>query len=275
MNRRKFLSGVSTTVPALAATWPDFVRHAFAQQASADAPHPEDALDGLAVVSEGFRRAQRAGKPLLVFVIPKDDGQKWRRGRAFGAWLNHGSDEELWPLGLCEVACASMDDLRRLVPTAGTGEPLMILVETAAVPTTVVRLDGKLPEVDYRGRGSVNDWQQQQRREDAVVDSHIATLARLASRALVTGSRGLPLDPGTSRAERVKALANQVKSRLSLQRVPGSHWALSAGCGTRVEGHPDMGRGIMCGMGHVPQTASRFLYFYTIPKDPLKRDELP
>ena len=32
------------------------------------------------------------------------------------------------------------------------------------------------------------------------------------------------------------------------------------------------GLGIMCGMGYVPAKSSRFLYFYTVAKDPQKSD---
>jgi hypothetical protein len=200
------------------------------------------------------------------------------------------------------VVCAKLDDLRRLVPSVGLGDPLMILVETDAVPATVTRLDAKLPDIDYAGGrrgGSLDDWQQRERMEDELVDSHIATLARLASKAVCGSPATLArraaqartaltpaqldelahADPpvpvldrgaaviaaGESPARRNPRLAGAVKARLGRQRVPGSHWASSMGCGTHIEGHPDFGRGIMCGMGHVPEKCSRFLYFYTIP----------
>jgi hypothetical protein len=200
-----------------------------------------------------------------------------------------------------------MDDLRRLVPMVGLGDPLMILVETDAVPATITRLDAKLDDIDYRGgrgRRLTDDWAEMQRQEDALVDSHIASLARLARRGLCDSqtsrqrraaqakgvlsaaelqqlTHGEPpaelpaelLDRGAAvyaeaeplSDERTAALAGVVKTRLGKQRVPGSHWARSMGCGTHIEGHPEIGRGIMCGMGHVPEKCSRFLYFYTVP----------
>ncbi len=321
MNRRKFFSTVSSGVAmalpaaALTATWPGFLRSAFAER-SPDDKHSEDALDGLAVVSDGFRRAARAGKPLLVLIIPQDDSAKWTRGRSFGAWLNHGTAEQLAPLALCEVACARMDDLRRLVPTVGLGDPLMVLVETDVVPATVTRLDARLPDASSPNRrtASVEDWREQQKEEERLIDRQIATLARLSRQALSEGeatlarraaqARGVlsaqvlnelsqlasgeapielvdrgaalvlaaPLSPAQPRAARTNALADAARARLSKQRVPGSHWASSHGCGTRVEGHPDQGLGIMCGMGYVPAKSSRFLYFYTVAKDPQKSD---
>ena len=320
MNRRTFFSTVSSRVAmalpaaALTAAWPGFLRSAFAAR-SPDGPPSEDALDGLAVVSDGFRRAARAGKPLLVLIIPQDDSAKWTRGRSFGAWLNHGTAEQLAPLALCEVACARMDDLRRLVPTVGLSEPLMVLVETDVVPATVTRLDARLPEAAAGGASSLEDWREQQQSEDRLIDRQIATLSRLSRQALVEGeatlsrraaqTRGVlpdqvlaqlsglagggapvdlidsgaailwsaPLPSVEARAACYKGLADAARARLSKQRVPGSHWATSHGCGTRVEGHPEQGLGIMCGMGHVPAKSSRFLYFYTVAKDPKKSDQ--
>lgn len=326
MNRRKFFravsavsKGVALALPAaaLTASWPGFLRSAFAAKAEGQG-HEGENLDGLAVVSEGFRRAARAGKPLLVLVIPQDDSAQWTRGRAFGAWLNHGSAEQLAPLSLCEVACARMNDLRRLVPSVGFGEPLMVLVETDVVPATVSRLDGKLPDaVPAHGASSVEEWRESQQQEEQLIDRQISTLARLVQKTLVEGEATLSrraaqaraalsaeelaqltelspfrsgaaapaglLDRGAAvvlatplsgrpRAARSEALAAAARARLSKQRVPGSHWASSHGCGTKVEGHPEQGLGIMCGMGYVPAKSSRFLYFYTVSKDPGKSD---
>ena len=325
MNRRKFLSALSSgaaiagPAAAVTTTWPHFLRSAFAEKPAAGKADHDDASDGLAVGSEGFRRAQRAGKPLLVFVIPQDDTAKWERGRSLGAWLNHGSAAQLWPLALAEVACATMNDLRRLVPTVGLGEPLMVVVETDAVPATVTRLNAELatPVRGPRRAASVEEWQAQERQENEQVDHQIATLARLAQKGLVEGETTLtrraaqarsvlpaelltpfasgaspellaqleqekpeqvdrvaalwaaaPVSATTPQNRRRQALAAAVKQRLAKQRVPGSHWASSQGCGTSIEGHPDYGRGIACGMGHVPEKSARFLYFYTVPKEP-------
>src|SRR5689334_20667425 len=118
MNRRRFLGAAAVGVSVAAA--PAWLRSAFAagKQCGAD-----DTAD-LAVVSAGYRAAQRAGRPLLCLIIPETDADKWPRGRAFGELLNHGSDEQLAPLGLCEVIACRMAPLRRLVPAAGSGEPL-------------------------------------------------------------------------------------------------------------------------------------------------------
>ncbi|HEX2574575.1 MAG TPA: hypothetical protein VH877_33825 [Polyangia bacterium] len=323
MNRRQFLG--SAAAAAVIATWPGWLRRAFA----GTSPIEEEAA-ALAVLSEGYRRAQRAGKPLLVLVIPADGGQKYDRGRAFGEYLNHGSAEQLAPLALCEVACAEMAKLRRLAPAVGEGEPLMVLIETDRVPARVQRLDATLGE-DREGDWRVVDddpadpppkkketeeerWQRRyearQRRADAAIARRIERiaalvreavqpdLARLEERAarvrahvqsvgsgVVTARFEQDLASGAevSRAAVEEApalvalaaaraqgarreallglLAHVVEARL--RRVPpsGSRWAVSAGCGTRIEGETQQVM-VACGMGHVPEKSRRFLYFF-------------
>src|SRR5688572_25747564 len=50
---------------------------------------------GEGLLAEAYLRAQRRGKPLLIFVIPEDDAAKYDRGHAFGELLNFGSADEL------------------------------------------------------------------------------------------------------------------------------------------------------------------------------------
>ena len=187
-----------------------------------------------------------------MFVIPDDDGKKWERGRAFGELLNHGSAAQLAPLGLCEVVCATMAEVRGLLPSAGAGEPLMVLIDSAQVPARVQRIDPMLPDYPNEQRFDA-DWATRVKREDAISDQRIAVLARHLTAAVAPDSSSL--------AGREAALAGEVRDRLVKQRVPGSHWANASGCGTRVEEDKDE-VGIACGMGHVPSKSSRFLYLY-------------
>src|SRR5262249_38491869 len=103
------------------ALWPVFLREAFAEQAC-------NPLGRVALLAAGFKRALAGGVPLLVLIVPENDGQKWVRGEWFGELLNFGSDRDLAPLARAEVVCATMAELKKLVPTAGNGEPLMVLV---------------------------------------------------------------------------------------------------------------------------------------------------
>src|SRR5688500_5458982 len=133
MDRRRFLKGSLVGLSGL--TLPSWLGCAFRPGGveGDDAFEQEDAkalLSGglpvrLAPFAEAYLRAKSAGKPLLVFVIPENDWLKHDRGTAFGELLNHGDDEDLAALALCEVFCAKVADLHELVPGI-TGEPLMI-----------------------------------------------------------------------------------------------------------------------------------------------------
>ena len=74
MNRRLFL-GATATAFGLAAT-PAWIRQAFASEPSSKT-----------LVFDAYRRARKAGQPLLVFVIPADGEQRWRRGEVIGAFI--------------------------------------------------------------------------------------------------------------------------------------------------------------------------------------------
>lgn len=179
MKRRQFLSGATLGAAAVVTAWPAWVRAAFG---AARCPQPTDEL---AEVSAAFRKAQRAGKPLLCFIIPKDPSGHYVRGQVFGELLNHGSAAQLAPLALCEAVCTSMATLRRLVPDVGSGEPLLVLVETVqGLPS--ISLDarlGDLREEPFLAVGAEKDWEramaEQRKREDEAISRRIAALASL------------------------------------------------------------------------------------------------
>jgi hypothetical protein len=240
MKRRQFVGAASAGLAA--ALWPSMVREAFAQEEGCDG----SPLARVALVAAAFRRARASGRPLLIFVVPAEDGAKWRRGEVFGELINHGSDRDLAPLAGAEVVCATMEDLRRLVPNVGTGEPLMVLVRPDKVPATARQLDVELaPPADWDG-----SWEEHQRKEDEVSDKHIAAMGDLLRRSLG--------DPG----KRAATLAAEVRARLKDKPPPGTKWAHSAGCGVDIEGERDQMM-VSCGMGSVPKKAQRFLYFFS------------
>jgi hypothetical protein len=185
MKRRAFLGAAAKAGAIAVAAWPHFLRAAFADENATDkerAAKDADHRERLALISDSYRRAQRIGKPLLALIIPGDRSQKWLRGEQLGSWLNHGSPEQRWPLALCEVVCAEMNDLRQLVPTVGLGEPLMVLIETDRVPATVRRLETKLPDGRSENSGVLNnprEWQERERRIDQEIETRIALLAKL------------------------------------------------------------------------------------------------
>ncbi|MBX7195577.1 MAG: hypothetical protein K1X94_26205 [Sandaracinaceae bacterium] len=240
--KRRLLLGSSLTSLALG----PFVGalRAFAQ----DRP-PEDAL--LAGLSEAYRAAQRAHRPLLVLVIPEDNAARWDRGGAFGSLILHGPDEALLALGVAELACATPAALRQLVPQAPAGEPLLVLVDPSSVPASVRALDAPLPPMP-------TDWNASDAVLDDAIDRRIGTLATLLHEGL--GARVAAL----AAAERDAARQRTVGS-LRTHRIRGSYWATDDGCGVYVEEAPLVG-GYDCGMGHVPPRARRFLHFFAVAR---------
>jgi hypothetical protein len=112
-------------------------------------PGPRPALADCAAA---LAYARSIGKPLLVLVIParREDGWEslWLRQNTFGELLNHGGDELLADLALCELACAGMAELRALLPQAApSGEALMVLVETSSGSSRCTAIDPELPVV--------------------------------------------------------------------------------------------------------------------------------
>ena len=248
MKRRHFLG--AATAGAAAAMWPSWLRQAFADAPACESQTAQTAgkVGKVGEVASSFRAAQRAGRPLLVLVIPAADDAKYERGQAFGELLNFGRDADLAPLASAEVLCATMEALATVVPGVGAGEPLMVLVDTSQVPARVRRLDAPL-RVARPVEAGDESYEQTQARESAAADARIETLARL----LRSG-----LGDGKNTARR----ATEVRERLVKKAPVGGRWAVSQGCGTHVEGAED-NMAIGCGMGHVPEKSRRFLYFFS------------
>lgn len=246
VGRRGLLASAGGAAVA-AAAWPALVSHAFGQS-----PTPADA--SLAGVSAAYRAAQRGGRPLLVLVIPEDDGARWDRGTALGALLNHGSDEVMAALGLCEVVCAPMSALRQLVPQAPAGEPFMVLVDPRSVPATAQALEAAIPSEP------TPDWSSEDgsRAYYDALDARVDTMISRGSTAVLAGlgARVATLTPAARAAAAARAI-----ELYRAHRVPGSHWAVSGGCGVMIEGVEDQAM-MACGMGHTPERAQRFLHFF-------------
>ena len=217
---------------------------------------PDDGA--LAGLSEAYRAAQRAHRPLLVLVIPEDNGARWERGSALGAFLNTGSDDAMVAVGVCELTCATMGVLRQLVPQAPEGEPLMVLVDPSHVPAVASAIDPALPPPIEAPR-SEDAWRTYDARMDAYVDQQVAAIERAVTAALRTRTGAL------SAAERAAALQRTTDTHRA-HRIRGSYWATQGGCGVYVEELPETG-GMLCGMGHTPARAERFLYFFA-PQGP-------
>ncbi|WP_438026025.1 hypothetical protein [Sorangium sp. So ce233] len=253
--KRRILLG-ATAAGLAAAAWPAFIRDAFGDSAACDMNgKPAVAAAAVAQVSAAFRRAQKAGKALLVLVIPADDVGKWERGQAFGELLNFGADSDLAPLSDVEVVCATMADLKKIVPGAGNGEPLMVLVRTDKVPATATQLDAKLPGHQSAGGIRPGGWEEVRKQQEKNPELRIRALGDLLRKGLGDDASDLG------------ARAASVRARFVKQPPVGARWARSTGCGTEVEGVDDDAQKMLaCGMGHVPEKSRRFLYFFAAPR---------
>ena len=279
MKRRDFMAGVL----AMAAIGPLWLREAFAR--GPKCPSDSERKKALEAALEA---AKDAGKPLLVLTVPT--ANPWASGGAFGEWLNHGGDVALADLSQVVVACALTSDLKALVPSTSSGDPLMRLVDGAQVDDLDVDLN---PVTHDRSEDG-------EKIREAVIDQHIAALSKLlhdalsktakpraervratlssAEQAKVAGPMtGLELtlidkaapvlafDRGND-ASVVQGLAQSARKRIVEPPIPGSLWARSGGCGEHIEGIPqDEQMMVACGMGFTPARSARFVRFYSCP----------
>jgi hypothetical protein len=263
VNRRRFLAG--------AALLPFIVRRAFADSSIKTEKAPPSRRAEFAAALE---RAKRAGVPLLVLIVPTDDAKKCDWGYAWGELINHGTPEQVAPLGTVEVVCAGLGDLGTYGAVLDSTEPLaMVLDPKATLPARVMQAE--LPQYEERHMIRVKPAANAPPpKDDAVVaNERIALLASLLRANLPA------VEPG-----RVPALARVVATKLKARPPQGSHWATGAGCSTEVEPTPEeiaaekaaeaeaLKKGIFrsksitvvgCGMGHVPEKSRRFLYFFS------------
>lgn len=116
-------------------------------------------IEGQVVVDEGGAEVDpsASGARLrLILVIPSERDERWRRGRAFGEFLNHGGDEALARLALLEVSCATIAEVKAHTSERIRSEPWMILVDETVTPARVTAIDPpglqKLASVESHGR---------------------------------------------------------------------------------------------------------------------------
>jgi hypothetical protein len=274
MRRRAFLG--STALGLAAAAWPSWLRRAFAD-ASVGGP-------GVGT-NAATNRQPSDGKPVLAIIIPSKDGDKYERGRAIGRLINHGSDEEMAALALCEVWCVPPDK-------APPGEPWMVLLDGTSAPFPIspkktVAYPEELPReqlADPIHLAVMGTHAMIQRRVDqarVALGPAIFDEARRAASSPHPETTALPVvDRAASifaaaiegasperRTNLLHVLAEAARARLRDHEIPGSRWARSSGCGTDIENAaPDEQNMIDCGMAMVPAESRRFLWFYTRKK---------
>lgn len=283
MNRRDVLKAAGAGLGLAAA--PAWIREAFAAR-----PQCLPVERRIALLAAAWKSAREQGKPLLVFVAPADEGERYRRGAAFGELLNHGGDPALALLAWCEVAAGHATEIAKVLPSASTdGAPLMLLAEPDG--STVHALSTALPQSPQLPRGADGQALEAQitariKALEAMVrgavapdeptrkrraDTCWATLSDAEQQKLQVGG-DLPLDLVDRAAAVVNArrgpaalaaLANAARARLVRKAVPGAMWATNWGCGEDIELPVPVPSMVDCGMGHVPQRSARFVKWYT------------
>jgi hypothetical protein len=221
ITRRTFFSGAAAA-GAAAFTLPAWIERAFAQ----DRPAAPDPLD---VVSAAYRRAQRAGKPLLVLVVPAEGSSAWIRGQHFGELINHAGPEAMADLALVEVVCASLEVLHRLAPLPPSprgrepAQVFMVLVETDAVPARVQLLTPRVaPSVDFFRGEEGRSWEQMQIDEDRVIDRRIAVLSGAIHDFVAPDAATVRRRATQARARLDAATLRQIEAALPTGMIPPS-----------------------------------------------------
>ena len=272
MDRRKFLkSAVAASVSgAVMAGWPGWLRRGFAD-VSITSP-----MAGAKNVKDALQRGRDTGKPLLVFVVPPDE-EKWQRGHLFGEYLNNAIDEQMAPLALAEVACATVSQLEGSGITVADKGAMLQVVEPGenTARGLSVRVE-EWTEVERIRPLAVGDTKGKpvspKHTEEDIIDARIAAVARAVKEALAADAEMVrrrvaaarEKQPGamvvTSYFGEIGQLAAYAKKRWREKAPVGSRWASSWGCGTNIEGEEP--EAIGCGMGHVPGKSARFLYLF-------------
>jgi hypothetical protein len=112
--------------------------------------------DRTALLREARRRADARGKPLLLLLVPEPQEQMWQRGTLLGSFLNHATDDALCDLAMCEVACASAAEARKVLGKVDLDEAAaMVLVEPGSPGdpepprVTTIAADEPPPDVEF------------------------------------------------------------------------------------------------------------------------------
>jgi hypothetical protein len=156
-------------------------------------------------VEPALARARALGKPLLVLVAPgRRDDARWEREGTFGEFLRLCSDDALVDLALCEVLCATVDELegRVVVPQdARDGHPLLLLV---GVDGTVSTVANDLPTIDAVRRDAVPaGYEAAVRARVAVLERHVHDLVAPTPEAFAALVASATRRLGRERLERI------------------------------------------------------------------------
>lgn len=247
--------------------------------------------DELAAAHE---RARSLGKPLLIVLFPQPRGMRDLDGaREFGGFLNHATREELALLALAELACGTVEDAERICGVWIGGRATFTLVDArepgAALSIEPARVGGASARNALAEQRAAAQFEAIRAallpNPDALDMLAARALARLpdSKRALFEqlADRADALTPEDALAHAAlvhttaarwpnvaatlwATLAAGARQRWVVQRPPGASWAVTAGCGSSIDGIESRTPrvGVVCGIGFVPEYTKRFLCWY-------------
>lgn len=226
----------------------------------------------------------------------------WIRGEAWAQLVGLGSPEILADLALCEVACAQIPEAARALLddqllTFDGRQPLALLIEpddSSCVAIEVPLEELPLPSWGGEERKDYRDLALERvgRMSEAIHAALLPEDRPLAGRAaaaraalgetgdvILSGVFGGQLLALTERAPAVlreaaedsphrdvviEGMATATQTAWMARAPDGGEWGEHTGCGIQLPSRPEIGAGVSCGMGHLPEEARRFLYFYTL-----------
>ncbi len=177
-----FLAGVAAAVP-LTAWW--MRGRCRGLESAADVPgHPPAVDEPSAAPAPTCGNSYQS--PRMIVVIPADGSAQYDLGKAFGEYLNHGTDEQLAPLALLPLECVAAGEIELPKEVHGSG-PFALLV-VAPGYSHLRRFE--LPAFENNAH---IDWDVRDQRADAVIDRRIDALAAAVRDAIMPDGRVDPL----------------------------------------------------------------------------------
>ncbi len=297
LDRRSFL-GTSLSVTAGAAL-PGWLAQAFAPQDPRLDPEDVPGPARLPLVRAQAKLAREHGKPLLVFVVPKEPTPRRLHGQWLGTWLTTASANTLATIASCVPVAATVTDVQVVFgAVAIEGSPMLLLVdvakfgeEGAPVPRVTSIATPPAPKAPDRSdftAALTKAFGDALRAHAGELDA-MAHLVRdrlpadqLAALHAWSAGGAAPADAVLLRAaalvrcmaatwatavrQKHLDLAAAAHTRELLGKtLPGSLWGSSFGCGSEIAGADGktVESMVACGRGHVPKESRRFLFFYT------------
>ena len=153
-------------------------------------------------LNEAIARAQKEGKPLLLFVVPEDMQGMWQRGRWLGAFLNHASAVTKMEVALSVIACGKLSELKKLTGAKCQGKPVMVLVDLregrrAGEQPKVTPIDVELGNLGVPPVAG-EKWQDKIKREQQYIEGRLDLLGNELLKAMHRHGSNLSTAAATS-----------------------------------------------------------------------------